>query len=178
MLGVVLVPGLLAAGVGALMFVGLNSWTGFGDFSLAVPDIPTFTTPNVAEFGWAIGIGIAAAVLGRGIRWLALLLQPVVERRKVLLTPVAGMAVAGLAIVFGELSDESASQVLFSGQSALPGSSIKRRAGRWARSCCSSSARAWPTVPRSAPSEADRPSPGCTSAPSAASPSPTFRVCR
>ena len=73
MLGVVLVPGLLAAGVGALIFVGLNSWTGFGDFSLAVPDIPTFTTPNVAEFGWAIGIGIAAAVLGRGIRWLALL---------------------------------------------------------------------------------------------------------
>ena len=121
MLGVVLVPGLLAAGVGALIFVGLNSWTGFGDFSLAVPDIPTFTTPNVAEFGWAIGIGIAAAVLGRGIRWLALLVQPVVERRMVLLTPVVGMAVAGLAILFGELSDESASQVLFSGQSALPG---------------------------------------------------------
>ena len=75
----------------------------FGDFSLAVPDIPTFTTPNVAEFGWAIGIGIAAAVLGSGIRWLALLLQPVVERRMVLLTPVVGMAVAGLAIAFGEL---------------------------------------------------------------------------
>ena len=31
------------------------------------------------------------------------------------------MAVAGLAIVFGEWSDQSASQVLFSGQSALPG---------------------------------------------------------
>ena len=120
MLGVVLVPGLLAAGVGSLIFIGLNSWTGFGDFSLAVPDIPTFTTPDVAEFFWAVGIGIAAAVLGSGIRRLALLLQPVVERRMVLLTPVAGMAVAGLAIVFGEWSDESASQVLFSGQTALP----------------------------------------------------------
>ena len=116
-----LVPGLLAAGVGSLIFIGLNSWTGFGDFSLAVPDIPTFTTPDVAEFFWAVGIGIAAAVLGSGIRRLALLLQPVVERRMVLLTPVAGMAVAGLAIVFGEWSDESASQVLFSGQNALPG---------------------------------------------------------
>ena len=121
MLGVVLVPGLLAAGVGSLIFIGLNSWTGFGNFSLAVPDIPTFTTPDVAEFFWAVGIGIAAAVLGSGIRRLALLLQPVVERRMVLLTPVAGMAVAGLAIVFGEWSDESASQVLFSGQNALPG---------------------------------------------------------
>ena len=121
MLGVVLVPGLLAAGVGSLIFIGLNSWTGFGDFSLAVPDIPTFTTPDVAEFFWAVGIGIAAAVLGSGIRRMALLLQPVVERRMVLLTPVAGLAVAGLAIVFGEWSDESASQVLFSGQNALPG---------------------------------------------------------
>ena len=118
MLGVVLVPGLLAAGVGSLIFIGLNSWTGFGNFSLAVPDIPTFTTPDVAEFFWAVGIGIAAAVLGSGIRRLALLLQPVVERRMVLLTPVAGLAVAGLAIVFGEWSDESASQVLFSGPAA------------------------------------------------------------
>ena len=46
MLGVVLVPGLLAAGVGSLIFVGLNSWTGFGTFSLAIPDIPSFTTPD------------------------------------------------------------------------------------------------------------------------------------
>src|SRR5258707_10496816 len=36
----VLVPGLLAAGIGSLIFVGLDSWTGFGTFSLAVPEIP------------------------------------------------------------------------------------------------------------------------------------------
>src|SRR4029078_13141353 len=35
LLGVVLVPGLLAAGVGALIFVGLDSWTGFATFSLS-----------------------------------------------------------------------------------------------------------------------------------------------
>jgi H+/Cl- antiporter ClcA len=120
LLGVVLVPGLLAAGVGTLIFIGLDSWTGFGTFSLVVPDIPTFTTPDVVELLWAVGIGLAAAVLGNGIRRLALLLQPVVERRMVLLTPIAGMVVAGLAIVFGEWSDQSASQVLFSGQTALP----------------------------------------------------------
>ena len=34
-------PGLLAAGVGSLIFIGLDSWTGFGTFSLAIPDIPT-----------------------------------------------------------------------------------------------------------------------------------------
>ena len=38
MLGVVLAPGLLAAGVGSLIFIGLDNWTGLGTFS-PVPDI-------------------------------------------------------------------------------------------------------------------------------------------
>ena len=129
MLGVILVPGLLAAGVGALIFIGLNAWTGFGTFALAIPDIPTFATPDAAEFLWAIGIGLAAAVLGSGIRRLALLLQPVVERRKVLLTPVVGVAVACFAIAFAEWSDRSSSAVLFSGQNALPG--LVEQADSW-----------------------------------------------
>ncbi|MBV9445147.1 MAG: RDD family protein [Streptosporangiaceae bacterium] len=37
LLGVVLLPGLLAAGVGALVFAGLDAWTGLGAFSLSVP---------------------------------------------------------------------------------------------------------------------------------------------
>ncbi len=128
MTGVVLVPGLLAAGVGSLIFVGLDGWTGFGTFSLAVPDIPTFGTPTVAEFGWAIGIGLAAAVLGTAIRRLALLLQPVVERRMVLLMPVVGLAIGGLAIAFAEGSGRSFTEVLFSGQDSLP-SLIENAAG-------------------------------------------------
>ncbi len=37
----------------------------------------------------------------------------------VLLTPVVGLAVAGLAIAFAEATGKSSSEVLFSGQSAL-----------------------------------------------------------
>src|SRR3984885_10383799 len=40
MLELVLVPGLLAAGVGSLIFIGLDSWTGLGTFSLAIPGLP------------------------------------------------------------------------------------------------------------------------------------------
>ncbi len=129
LLGVVLVPGLLAAGVGSLVFVGLNAWAGFGTFALAIPDIPKFSTPDVAEFLWAIGIGLVAALLGSGIKRLGLALQPIVERRKVLLTPVAGLAVAGFAILFAEVSNRSPSDVLFSGQSALP--AVVEQAGAW-----------------------------------------------
>src|SRR5215217_1796118 len=120
LLGVVLVPGLLAAGVGALIFVGLDSWTGFGTFSLAIPNIPPFETPDGAEFLWAIGIGVAAAIVGTTITLAALRLQPVVERRIVLLTPVVGGVIAAAAMIFAATTDHASSEVLFSGQTALP----------------------------------------------------------
>src|SRR5215471_2110221 len=47
-LGLVLVPGLLAAGIGALIFIGFDSLTGYGTFSLAVPNLPPFSHPNGA----------------------------------------------------------------------------------------------------------------------------------
>jgi len=129
MLGIVLTPGLLAAGVGALIFIGLDSWTGFGTFSLAVPNIPPFGTPDVVEFLWAIGAGVAGAVVGVAIRRGALMLQPVVARRRLLWTPAAGAAVGCLAVVFAEATDRGSSQVLFSGQDALPG--LIHSAGGW-----------------------------------------------
>ena len=46
MLGVVLVPGLLAAGVGSLIFLGLDNLTGFGTFSLADPRYPHVLDPH------------------------------------------------------------------------------------------------------------------------------------
>ena len=118
-LELVLLPGLLAAGVGSLIFIGLGAWTGLGTFSLAIPNLPHFGTPDAAEFGWALVTGVAAALLGSGIRRLALFLRPQVEQRMVLVTPVAGLAVAGLAIAFAAGTGKGSSEVLFSGQTAL-----------------------------------------------------------
>ena len=119
MMQVVLVPGLLAAGVGSLVFTGLNAWTGLGTFSLAIPGLPHVGAPTLGEFGWALAIGILAVPFGSGIRWLGLFLRPHVERRMVLLTPVVGLAIAGLAIAFAAATGKGSSEVLFSGQSAL-----------------------------------------------------------
>ena len=129
MASVMLAPGLLAAGVGALIFVGLNALTGFGLFSLAVPHIPAAKTPTVAEFGWAIVIGLAAAVVGTAIRKIGAELQPRVEHRALLLTPVAGLAIGGLAVIFAQVTGRSAQQVLYSGQSELP--SLIDHAATW-----------------------------------------------
>ena len=115
----VLLPGLLGAGIGALIFTGLNVLTGYGTFSLAIPHLPPFAHPDAAEFGWALVIGVTAAFVGYGIKWLALLMRGHVEHRLVLLTPLAGLAIAGLAIAYGEGSGHPTSDVLFSGQSFL-----------------------------------------------------------
>jgi hypothetical protein len=119
MMELVLVPGLLAAGVGSLIFIGLDAWTGLGTFSLAVPGLPGAGSPTAGGFLWALAIGVLAVPVGMGIRWLGLFLRPQVERRLLLLTPVAGLAIAGLAIAFAAVTDKSSSEVLFSGQSAL-----------------------------------------------------------
>ena len=119
MLELVLVPGLLAAGIGSLIFIGLDAWTGLGTFSLAIPHLPHVGSPTAAEFLWALAIGVAAAPIGAGIRWLGLFLRPYVERRMLLATPVIGVAVAGLAIAFAAGTGKGSSEVLFSGQSAL-----------------------------------------------------------
>lgn len=119
-MSVVLVPGLLAAGVGALIFVGLDNWTGLGSFSLAIPDLPPSSSPTLTEFLWAIVIGIVAAFLGLLIKRGGLALQPIVERRQVALTPAVGLLVALTAIAFEAMTDKDVSFLLFSGQDSLP----------------------------------------------------------
>ncbi|WTG92567.1 chloride channel protein [Kitasatospora sp. NBC_01560] len=119
MMQLVLVPGLLAAGVGSLMFVGLDAWTGLGTFSLAIPGLPHVGAPTGTEFLWAVAIGIMAVPVGSGIRRLALILRPYSERWIVPVTAAVGLAIAGLAIAFAAATGKSSSEVLFSGQSAL-----------------------------------------------------------
>jgi hypothetical protein len=82
----------------------------------------------VGDRHWA-RIGLAAAVLGQGIRRIGLFLQPIVEKRTVLLTPLAGLAIAGFAIAFAESSGKGSSEVLFSGEEALP--SLIHHAAGW-----------------------------------------------
>jgi H+/Cl- antiporter ClcA len=126
---IVLVPGLLAAGVGSLIFVGLNSLTGFGSFSLTVSAIPHVGSPTGAEFLWAIAIGAGAAVAATAIFKLATMVQPLVARRRLLVTPVVGLAVGGLAVAFAAGTGRSSSEVLFSGQTGLP--SLVQQAAGW-----------------------------------------------
>ena len=65
-LGLVLLPGLLASGVGALIFTGLDNLTRLGTFSLAIPGLPPVSHPYGSEFAWAIVIGGGGGAAGPG----------------------------------------------------------------------------------------------------------------
>jgi H+/Cl- antiporter ClcA len=119
MLSLALVPGLVASGIGALIFIGLDRLTGLGTFALALPALPHFSRPDLAEFGWALVIGLAAAVTGPAIRRLGLFLHGYAVKRPLLMAVLASLVVALLAIGFAEATGKAASDVLFSGQDGL-----------------------------------------------------------
>ena len=119
MLGIVLVPGLLAAGVGTLVFIGLDSLTGFGTLSLAIPDLPPVGHPTGTWLAWAVVFGLVAPFAGRGITLLAIAVRSWSTPRMLVATPLLGLLIGGLAVAFGQVTDKPATEVLFSGQTAL-----------------------------------------------------------
>ncbi len=64
-LPLILIPGLIAGGIGSLVFLGMADWTGLSTsaYSLAPLHLAPIGTPTPGEIGWAIVIGIAAALL-------------------------------------------------------------------------------------------------------------------
>ncbi|HEY4626785.1 MAG TPA: chloride channel protein, partial [Blastococcus sp.] len=121
MLRPILLPGLLASGVGSLVFIGLDAWTGRGTFSLTIPDLPSFARPDLAQFAWAVVIGVAAAGLVTVVRRVGGTLRAPVERRILVTAPLVGLGVAGLAIAYAQATGHDVSDVLFSGQNQLAG---------------------------------------------------------
>ncbi len=119
-LTLVALPGLLASGLGALVFVGLDRWTGLGTFSLALTSVPPATGPTVATVLWAVPIGVAGAAVGWVVRWIALSLGPVVQRNRTPVTAGLGLLIGLLACGYQVATGNSSTQVLFSGQDALP----------------------------------------------------------
>jgi len=127
--GIALLPGLLAAGVGMLIFIGLDALTGLGTFSLSLTSLPAFDRPTGAMFAWALAFGVAAPVLARVIHVAAVAVRARVEPRMVLLMPALGLVIGGLAVGFDAATDHPASAVLFSGQTALP--QLVAHAAQW-----------------------------------------------
>ena len=109
---------------------GRSSGLSSRDYALGPLPLPHFGHPDIAQFGWTIALAIAVAVVvttdhaGRAV-------HATVRGRAtdVILLPIVGLIIAGLAIAFHGATGKSVNEVLFSGQDALPG--LLRQAGTW-----------------------------------------------
>jgi H+/Cl- antiporter ClcA len=119
-LSLVALPGMLASGIGALVFLGLDAWTGLGTFSLALTTVPPGVDPTVATLLWAVPVGLLGAVLAWGVRWVGLTVRPVVHRNRVPVTVALGALVGLTATAYQLITGKGFTEVLFSGQDALP----------------------------------------------------------
>jgi H+/Cl- antiporter ClcA len=117
----VLLPGLLASGIGSLVWIGMGSWTGLStaEISLSPVHLPDFARPDLADFGWTVLLAAIVAVLTFAIFRLARAVLRFASARPFLVTPVIGLAVSGLAIAFSQAADKSVNEVLFSGEFSL-----------------------------------------------------------
>jgi H+/Cl- antiporter ClcA len=134
-LRLVVIPGLLAAGIGSLLAIGIGSWTGLNRSAIAlgpVQGLPAFAHPTVAQFGWTIALALAVGIVARLLMRGGLLTHRLAAPKPLLVLPIAGLVVAGLAIAFSQATDKSVNEVLFSGESGLPG--LVSQAGTWSLS--------------------------------------------
>jgi H+/Cl- antiporter ClcA len=117
----VLLPGVVAAGVGYVLFVGLGDWGGLSSTPLMVPGLPAYDGTHILDLGIGVVVGVVAALLVHAVRRLATLLADQGSRRVAMpaLLLAGGAATGGLAILAQALGADS-QDVLFSGQAAIP----------------------------------------------------------
>ncbi len=120
-LPLVLLPGLVAAGIGSLAFVGIGSVTGLSSGAYALPPLTlaAYPTPQLTDFLWAVALSLVAAVVVFSLMNLGHRIGQTVARRPFLLHPAAAVMVGLLAIGFAQLTGLSSSAVLFSGQKEM-----------------------------------------------------------
>ena len=128
-LPLVLLPGLMASGIGSLVFVGIGSVTGLSSGAYALPPLtlPPYSSPRVTDFLWVIILAMVTALVVFLVIRLAQLVRNLVARHAYLLITSACLLVGAVAILFAEITGESAEAVLFSGQDAMV--DVVRQAG-------------------------------------------------
>ena len=116
----VLLPGLVAAAIGYLIFIGFGDWGGLDQTSLTVPDLPGYDGTAAGDLLVALAVGIAAAVVILGVRRLGYRVDGLNPRFGMPLLLIAGGLAVGLLAELAEILGGDSQDVLFSGQDSVP----------------------------------------------------------
>ena len=120
-LPVILLPGLIAAGIGSLVFVGMGSVSGLSTsaYAIAPLSLPAYPTPTFGAICWVIALAVPVAVVAFAIVQLGRRVERVSSPRPFVVIPVAAIAVAAIAIAFQKITGQPVDLVLFSGQDTM-----------------------------------------------------------
>jgi H+/Cl- antiporter ClcA len=114
-----LLPGLVAAAIGYVIFVGFGTWGGLEAPGLIVPNLPPYEGIHAGDLSMGIAVGVASVLVLTGIRRLALRIDGLQGRLGMPALLVAGgFGVGALALAAGALGADS-QDVLFSGQASI-----------------------------------------------------------
>jgi H+/Cl- antiporter ClcA len=117
----VLLPGLVSAGIGYLVFVGLGDWGGLDAPGLVVPELPPYEGTHVLDLLVGVAVGVVTALLISGVRRSATRLESEGTRRLGMPALLIGGGLAvGLLAMLSEALGGTAQDVLFSGQASVP----------------------------------------------------------
>lgn len=122
-LPLILIPGLISAGVGSLVFLGMANWTGLNTsaYSLGPLELPRLGQVTWEQIAWTVALGLAGALITQVVRRIGLATAARTPKAPLLMVPAAGIVVGLLAVLFEQTTTHAATEVLFSGQDALPG---------------------------------------------------------
>ncbi|MFF3402196.1 chloride channel protein [Streptomyces sp. NPDC002659] len=114
-----LLPCLLASGVGALVFTGFGQWTGLATGALTLPEVPPDASPDAGDFLWGIPVAVLiAAILTAGHRLGYL--TAAWTRRSTAVRTIACAAAVGVCIsAYALVTDRSPEEAALSGQATL-----------------------------------------------------------
>jgi H+/Cl- antiporter ClcA len=117
----ILIPGLVSAACGYMIFIGIGDWGGLDATSLTVPGLPAYDGAEVGDLLVAVLVGVGAGlmvvVIHREGRRVAGLRDRGLGMAALLLA--GGLAVGCLGVVADALGADTP-EVFFSGQSGVP----------------------------------------------------------
>jgi H+/Cl- antiporter ClcA len=116
-----LLPGLVAAAVGYLVFIGLGDWGGLDTTALTIPGLPAYDGTSVFDLAVGLVVGVGTALLITAIRRAAAeLANPRRWRPSMPLLLLAGAAAVGVLAQLASVLGADSQDVLFSGQESMP----------------------------------------------------------
>ncbi len=114
-----LLPGLVAAAVGYVLFVGLGSWGGLNHAGLLEPGLPLYHGTHIAGLLLAIAVGVVSALVIVAVRRGAAAIARLAKSNMAVVL-VVGAAAIGLLAELARLLGANSQDVLFSGQASVP----------------------------------------------------------